>query len=126
MKGFWTCQRVTGRVRCGAANPNRRRICESCGKKRPAKKRPAHMSALKLPYSYYVEINGGEHCGVCGRGPSSGRKLDRDHLHEGVGIPRGLLCHLCNRALKLFGDDPERLRSAAVYLERVNALRAVA
>lgn len=121
MKGFWTCQRVTARVKCGTVNPNRFQLCQACGKRRPAKKRPEHMSALALPYEYYVALNGGEHCGVCGRGPSANRKLDRDHLHEGVGIPRGLLCHLCNRGLKLLGDNPAQLRAAADYLERTAA-----
>ena len=121
MRGFWTCQRVTAGVKCRATNPNRKHLCSRCGKRRPARKPPAHMSALALPYEYYIRINGGERCGICGKTPSPGRKLDRDHLHEGVGVPRGLLCHLCNRALRLLGDDPERLRAAAAYLERAGA-----
>lgn len=117
-RGFWTCQKQAGGIPCRVLNPNRFQICQACGKRRPKRKRPAHMSALELPYEYFVRINGGDHCGVCGRGPSPGRRLDRDHSHEGVGVPRGVLCHLHNRAMKLFNDDPALLRAAAAYLER--------
>lgn len=75
------------------------------------------MAALDLPYEHYVEINGGERCGVCGKGPSEKRKLDRDHDHT-THQPRGLLCHRHNRGLKWFYDDPEELRLAIGYLER--------
>ena len=30
---------------------------------------------------------------------------------------RGGLCHRCNRGLQMFGDNPERLRNAANYLD---------
>jgi hypothetical protein len=120
VKGFWTCQRSSLGVKCGHRNPNRKRNCQWCKKPRPARKRPAHMSALALPYAYYVQLNGGEHCGICGRLPSPGRKLDRDHDHKGVGTPRGLLCVRCNRALPDW-CGVEWLRAAAAYLERVTA-----
>jgi hypothetical protein len=119
VKGFWTCQRSSLGVKCGHRNGNRKRNCQWC-KPRPARKRPAHMSALALPYAYYVQLNGGEHCGICGRLPSPGRKLDRDHDHKGVGTPRGLLCVRCNRALPDW-CGVEWLRAAAAYLERVTA-----
>jgi hypothetical protein len=115
MKGYWTCQRVTSGQRCSTLNPNRRRICERCGKRRPARKRPAHMSALDINYEMYVEWNGGEHCGICGK-VSNGRRLDRDHDHK-TGKPRGLLCWSCNRQLRSWATV-EWLRSAAAYLER--------
>lgn len=122
-RGFWTCQRVENKLRCGFVNPNRKRRCGWCGKPRPARKRPAHLSALKLPYEHYVQINGGERCGICGAEPKPGRRLDRDHEHKGVGYARGLLCWSCNRQLK-HTSTVEWLRAAAAYLERADARRA--
>src|SRR3954463_9079642 len=99
MTGHWTCQRRYDGVRCGHVNPNRKRNCAWCGKPRPARKRPDHMSALALDYDYYVEINGGERCGICGAEPKPGRRLHRDHERRGVGLARGLLFFNCNRKL---------------------------
>jgi len=56
------------------------------------------MAALETSYEDFIVLNGGEHCGICGRGPSARRRLDRDHDHT-TGEPRGLLCARCNRAL---------------------------
>ena len=125
MKGYWTCQRVTAGARCGHVNPNRRRKCERCQKTRPVRQRPAHTSALDLPYDYYVAINGGEVCGICGTRPAPGKKLHRDHEHKGVGFPRGLLCFPCNLQLK-HSSTVEWLRAAAAYLERADARREAA
>lgn len=122
MRGFWTCQRSTGGAKCKASNPNRLQKCARCGKRRPARERPAHLSALDLPYEYYAEINGGDSCGICGRTPEAGKKLHRDHEHKGVGTPRGLLCFPCNLQLK-HTSTPEWLRGAADYLDRVEARR---
>lgn len=57
--------------------------------------------------------NGG--CGVCGKPPKK-RLLDVDHDHK-TGRVRGALCHLHNRGLGFFQDDPVLLRRAAKYLE---------
>jgi hypothetical protein len=76
------------------------------------------MAALDIPYETYVRINGGEHCAICLRRPSPGRRLDRDHDHR-TGQPRGLLCGGrmgCNRRLGRV-DDVRWLASAAWYLE---------
>ena len=58
----------------------------------------------------------GERCGICGKGPSATRRLDRDHDHK-TGQPRGLLDHRCNRALPSWAT-PEWLEAAAAYLRR--------
>lgn len=113
----WTCQRKAKGVKCGHLNGGRLRKCAACGKPRPARKRPAHMAALEIPYEAYVELNGSETCGICGKPPSPGRRLDRDHEHRGEGRPRGLLCWACNRQLRSWATV-EWLRAAAAYLER--------
>lgn len=116
----WTCQRQSAGVKCHAKNPSRKRLCVTCGKPRPARKKPAHMAALDLDYEAYVQINDGEHCGICGRTrdqlPNPGRRLDRDHDHK-TGLPRGLLCREDNRRLKAW-ITPHWLRKATYYLER--------
>jgi hypothetical protein len=99
---------------CGAVNSNRVTYCHRCLKRKPAKRKPRHMAALEITYEQYVELNGGEHCAICGRGPGS-RRLDRDHDHL-TGKPRGLLCHRDNRQLPSW-VTPDWLRAAAAYLE---------
>jgi hypothetical protein len=77
------------------------------------------MAALKIPYEVYIEINGGEHCGICGRKPLPHRRLDRDHDHR-TGKPRGLLCHSCNRTLK-HSVTISWMWAAIAYLRRAAA-----
>lgn len=102
---------------CLTVNDNRKRKCEACGKTLAAKRKPAHLKALDVPYETFVERYG-ERCGVCGVGPSERRRLDRDHDHK-TGAPRGLLCHRHNRLLSpRMNWSPATLRAAADYLER--------
>lgn len=112
----WTCQRQANRIKCGHRNLARAKKCAACGKPRPVKRKPKHMAALDLDYQGFVELNGGEFCGICKAKPS-GRRLDRDHEHRGAGRPRGLLCRKCNRQLRGWATL-EWLRGAVVYLER--------
>ena len=112
----WTCRRQSAGTVCLHRNPPRTRKCGRCGKPRPPKRQPSHMRALEAPYELFVELNGGEFCGICRRAPK-GRKLDRDHDHSGVGRPRGLLCVRCNRALPSW-VDVEWLMCAVEYLRR--------
>lgn len=58
-------------------------------------------------------------CAIC-ESPDPGRGhqfLAVDHNHS-TQQTRGLLCHACNRALGLFGDDAQRVQRAASYLLR--------
>jgi hypothetical protein len=77
------------------------------------------MVALEASYEEYVELNGGEFCGICGRKPSGSRRLDRDHDHSraDVNIGRGLLCNRCNRGLPAW-VTVEWLERATGYLNR--------
>jgi hypothetical protein len=123
----WTCRK------CKVWHENKRlRICPGCGKKRPAKKEPAHRAVLKeLTYDDFVAINGGDYCWIgnrlglpCGKTrQDADRKFDRDHDHR-TGRARGLLCHLHNRGLRYFNDDPDLMRAGAEYLERAATLTA--
>lgn len=64
-------------------------------------------------------------CAACGE-PEVGENqhgrmaLAADHDHE-TGQPRALLCHRCNRALGLLGDDADRVQSLADYRRRFSA-----
>lgn len=58
-------------------------------------------------------------CEVCGvQPPNWGLCLDHDH---DTGAFRGWLCNQCNGAMGFAGDDPERLRALADYLDRKRA-----
>jgi len=121
-KRQWTCRG------CKAVHANTRlRKCPACKKARPAPRRAAHMKALDHPYEFYVELNGGEHCGICGKKPKKRadgtvtRRLDRDHDHR-TGKPRGLLCGGrmgCNRRLGRV-DDRKWLNATIAYLDRAD------
>jgi hypothetical protein len=113
----WTCQK------CRRKHPSRVKQLCVCGARRPKTRRPAHMKALDLPYETFVELNGGEHCGICGLPPLKTRRHDRDHDHL-TGKPRGILCPTCNGFLTArIGRSsraltPDFLRRSADYLER--------
>jgi len=57
-------------------------------------------------------------CAICSTDTPGGKgNWHVDHDHDSGRI-RGLLCHHCNLMLGNSGDDPERLRAGAEYLER--------
>jgi len=120
VRGWWTCQRSTGGQKCRTLNPNRRQICERCGKRRPPKKEPPHRAVLKaMSYDNWIILNGGEHCGICGK-VEEGRRLCRDHDHK-TGQARGLLCWTDNYHLRGWVTI-EWLKAAIEYLERAEQL----
>ena len=87
---------------------------------------PEEVEALRIAQDY--------RCAICGRHedeierPAAGRpRLDGsrsvsaalvvDHCHE-TGRIRGLLCNACNAGLGHFGDDADRMRAAATWLDQ--------
>lgn len=120
---YWTCRRQRKGVKCLTRNPNRVQKCVGCGAAKPRKSLPKHMAALNESYEFFIEINGGEHCGICGvtraqtKNPS--RRLNKDHVHStgDLGGPRGLLC--TNDNLKLaYWMTEEWLMAALTYVQR--------
>lgn len=122
-KTKWACTRTTKGVKCATLNDIRAKKCKTCGKPRPQVKKPKHLTALNQTYKHYIDINGGEFCGICGKTPMDtndpSRKLDRDHLHDvlGLGEARGLLCRGDNMKLR-YDHTIEWLWSAWRYMVR--------
>lgn len=58
-------------------------------------------------------------CGICDATDAGNdhKQIPVDHDHD-TGRVRGLLCHRCNRAMGLLGDDIVLLKRAIAYLER--------
>jgi hypothetical protein len=65
----------------------------------------------KEAYDAMLTKAGGK-CEACG---CNNQEPHVDHCHT-TGTVRGLLCDLCNRGIGLFMDSPDKLRSAANYL----------
>ncbi len=59
----------------------------------------------------------GNTCAVCGSSVwgIKGPVVDHDHA---TGEVRGIICHKCNVAIGLLGDNPKTVRAVADYLER--------
>lgn len=58
----------------------------------------------------------GNCCAICAREFNKSMPPCVDHNHE-TGQVRALLCHSCNVGIGNLGEDPERIRAAAKYLE---------
>lgn len=74
-------------------------------------------------YEKLLRLQGGC-CAICKEVPDSeGKAFPVDHCHV-TGRVRGVLCHPCNRALGVFQDDLNHVRSAISYLLRFDASRS--
>jgi hypothetical protein len=96
----------------------RRRYRELHG---PRKQRNDRNSHLRRKYGISIEefeflvVAQAGKCAICGRKDDDQLHVDHDHK---TGMVRGLLCGSCNRAMGLFYEDPNRFRSAELYLRR--------
>lgn len=98
--------------------------CRSCSAEYTKSWRASHPGAQQgyhrlhrygmsqIEYDALLDAQGGK-CRLC----ASESRLNVDHSHT-TGRIRGLLCVRCNTALGAFGDDPERLRAAARYVDQ--------
>ena len=97
--------------------------CKACTKAYDAEKYPhgkPRRRARLLEKTYGITLaqyeamysiqQGG--CAICGVHKD---RLDVDHNHA-TGKVRGLLCHQCNTAIGLLGEDVDALTSAIAYL----------
>lgn len=127
------CGRVRKADRFGPSAKDKRGLqkhCKECHRERMALRHqrlrvedPDHewRGVLRRKYGITVEQYHamaeaqGQVCAICGG--SVERRFHVDHCHAS-GVVRGLLCQFCNTGLGMFRDEPDRLRSAAEYLER--------
>jgi len=108
--------------------------CKKCYVKRqqekydPLKKRNENLKRCYgitiEDYNEMLEKQDGK-CATCGSTETAGRKSGRggaadvfavDHCHD-TGKVRGLLCHRCNRAMGLLGDNTQIIQSMIEYLQ---------
>lgn len=57
-----------------------------------------------------------ENCASCGASRADVGALHLDHCHDTDKV-RGMLCHGCNVGIGYFGNSPDKLRAAIIYLE---------
>ena len=71
-----------------------------------------------ISFSQYEEMVAAQNgvCAICKRECNRYGKLSIDHSHISGKI-RGLLCHKCNNAIGLFGEDITIMQSAIDYLK---------
>jgi ribosomal protein S14 len=135
------CQNC-GKIRSAAQLPKPFGVCRSCQaelsrqnrREAPEAKaeglrrdRRDHSRAWRIFSEYGLTLEGYESlfaaqkglCAICKEAMPGEQLLSVDHDHA-TGDVRGLLCPICNLGLGYFKDSPERLRSAAEYLDRHN------
>jgi hypothetical protein len=93
---------VLGRYRCGAQGGREKHLRREYG-------------ISQASYDDLLRSQGGV-CAICHQPESRPQPLSVDHDHA-TGRVRGLLCDNCNIAIGKMGDEPNRLRAAATYLD---------
>jgi hypothetical protein len=101
------CSKLCGVKKWNRANPDK-------VKRSRRRERLKNLGITPEIYDSALKNQGGV-CALCGG--TELRRLAVDHNHK-TGDFRGLLCFSCNTGLGKFGDDPERLRRAARYVEQ--------
>lgn len=126
----WCGKEAPGRIPVGVVWPY---ICRECTG--PIQHLTQRLRAHKVPHDMARRLLDDPGCEVCGRDivtkvrdGATGRVaaplvVDHDHAccpgNHSCGIcVRGFLCGQCNWAAGSIGDDPERARSLARYLDR--------
>lgn len=123
-------------------NPGQVCVTEDCGREVVARglcarhwvraRSLARYGLTEDTYGQMFDAQGGR-CAICGGTNANGHALSIDHDHdccpEGARscgrCVRGLLCSRCNFAIGHMGDDPDRLRAAADYVEKSAILASV-
>lgn len=116
------CCRLDARER-RAANPERARAIANASHKRRYTTEWRWAQGLRR-YGLTAEtfatmlVDQGGRCAICRTDAPLGKsnRWHVDHCHA-TGVVRGLLCAGCNVGIGHLGDDPDRLRSAAAYIE---------
>jgi hypothetical protein len=90
---------------------------------RTANRLTERLKPYPLDVDAYLALLESQHyaCAICFDAPDDPYTLQVDHCHE-TGAVRGLLCPNCNSALGRLGEDPERIRRAADYVEVARAM----
>lgn len=111
----------SGRCKCKFCLDKRAEWQRDYRKRSPKLLKTQNLKKYGLTYNEWTEMiqKQGNKCASCG-GEEKGHNqhglmsLAVDHCHE-TGKIRGLLCHRCNRALGLLGDDANRVQALADY-----------
>lgn len=111
---------------------NNAKVCISCGREQNRKNDSTEKSReryLKRTYGITLEeyneqlLKQNGVCYICGTddqgGPPQTKHFCVDHCHSTSKI-RHLLCNNCNSGLGFFKDNPDLLRTAADYLDKVD------
>lgn len=119
-------KRTQPKVGCFCAGCEARRKHNAAGLRAHRRKHPTYVKRMNLrayglsheAWLAMLEAQDGV-CAVCGNEETGENQHGRmalavDHDHS-TGRVRALLCHRCNRALGLLGDDAERVRQLYLY-----------